>query len=405
MALYRYKAVTQPGDLIEGVMEAASRSAVIEALRGQGLLPIRAEEHGRPRLGEWLNREVGRGRLSRADVTAIVRELATLLRAGLPLDQALEVMATFATKPAAGRLLQRVLERVRGGASLADALAAQGRMFDRFTIGMVRAGEAGGTLDTVLAKTAEFMERAEKTKQDLKSALIYPVILVITAMLSVAVIVTVVIPSFEDVFAQAGYELPLATRIVMGVGSLAQAFWWLPPLVLCLGLLVFTRLRASPDGRRAVDLNLLRLPFIGALMTKIEVGRFTYTLGMLLTNGVPMLAALAVARDTVGNAALAAALTDVTKDVKEGKTLAAPLERTGLFPRLATRLLRIGEESGRLEDMLFKVAETCEQDVLRGLQRGLTLLVPILTVVIALLIAGIIVSILIPMLSIHELVL
>ncbi len=404
MPLYRYKAVNQPGELLEGVIEAPSRAAVIESLRAQGFLPIRADETSRPRLTDWLNREVGRGRASRADLTMMIRELATLLKAGLPLDQALDVMATYATKPSIARMVAKVLEAVRGGASLADAFAKQPGVFDRFSIGMVRAGEAGGSLDTVLTKTAEFMERADKTKQDLKSALIYPCILLVTAMLSVAVIVTVVIPSFEDVFTQAGYELPLATRIVMAVGTTAQNFWWLPPLLALLAVLWWMRVRATSEGRRATDLRLLRLPLFGDLMTKIEVARFTYTLGMLLTNGVPMMAALGVARDTVGNAAIGSALGDVSKDVKEGKTLAAPLERTGLFPSLATRLLRIGEESGRLEDMLFKVAETYEQEVLRGIQRGLTLLVPILTVVIALLIAGIIISILIPMLSIHELV-
>jgi general secretion pathway protein F len=268
---------------------------------------------------------------------------------------------------------------------------------------MVRAGEAGGSLDTVLGKTAEFMERADKTKQDLKSALIYPCILLVTAMISVGVIVTVVIPRFKEVFDQAGFPLPLATRIVMAVGTTAQTFWWLPPLLVLLGLFWLGRLRNTTEGRRATDLRVLRLPLFGGLVAKIEVARFTYTLGMLLTNGVPMLAALGVARDTVGNAAMTAALGDVAKEVKEGKTLAGPLEHTGLFPSLATRLLRIGEESGRLEDMLFKVADTYEQEVLRGIQRGLTLLVPILTVLIALLVAGIIISILVPMLSINEL--
>lgn len=405
MPVFRYKAVSQPGEVLEGMMEAASQGAVIDSLRNQGLLPIRADENRGGGLHDWLHRELGRGgRVSRSEATLIIHELATLLRAGLPLDQALDVMVTYAPKASHRVLLQRILDSVRGGSGLADAFAVHREVFDRFCIGMVRAGEAGGSLDAVLAKTAEYLDRSQKTRQDLKSALVYPIILIVTAFASVGIVVTVVIPSFQEIFEQAGYALPLPTRIVMGIGTLAQNFWWVPLLAILGIALYLGRLRRSPEGRRALDARILRIPFLGALALKSEVSRLTYTLGMLLSNGVPMLTALLVARDTLGNAALAAALDDVAREVKAGKTLAAPLERTGLFPSLSTRLLRIGEESGRLEDMLFKIAETYEQEVTRGIQRGLTLLVPALTVAIALIIAGIIISILVPMLSINDLV-
>lgn len=405
MPTFRYKAVTPPGEVLEGLMEAASQAAVIDHLRGQGLLPIRAEERGAGSLGDWLNRELGgRKGLSRADMVLTIRELGMLLRSGLPLDQALQVLATYTEKEGTRLLINGILEKVRGGASLADAFAADAGSFDRFTIGMVRAGEAGGSLDVVLGKTAEFLERVQQSKQNLRSALVYPIILLVTACASIAVIVTVVIPSFEEIFTDAGFKLPVATRIVMGVGSIAEQFWWLPPLVLLLGFLFFARERRNAASRKRWDLRLLKVPLIGDLVTKAEVARVTYTLGMLLTNGVPMLAALSVARETLGNEALADAFVDVQRAVKEGKSFAQPLEATGLFPRLATHLLRIGEESGRLEDMLFRVADTHEQEVQRGIQRALTLLVPAVTIVMALLIAGIVVSILVPMLSIHELV-
>lgn len=405
MPVFRYKAVSQPGEVLEGIMEAANQGAVIDNLRNQSLLPIRAEENRSGGIQEWLHREFGRGgRVSRREATLIIHELATLLRAGLPLDQALDVMVTYAPKASHRALMKRILDTVRGGASLADAFAVHRDVFDRFCIGMVRAGEAGGSLDVVLAKTAEYLDRSQKTRQDLTSALVYPVILIVTAFVSVAIVVTVVIPSFQEIFEQAGYRLPLPTRIVMGVGTLAQNFWWVPLLAI-FGLVVYLgRLRRTPEGRVALDARILRIPILGALALKSEVSRLTYTLGMLLSNGVPMLSALLVARDALGNAALAAALDDVAKEVKAGKPLAAPMERTGLFPSFSTRLLRIGEESGRLEDMLFKIAETYEQELGRGIQRGLTLLVPALTVVIALIIAGIIISILVPMLSINDLV-
>jgi general secretion pathway protein F len=406
MPTFRYKAVSGPGDLIEGEMEAASQAAVIEHLRGQGYLPIRADASSGGVLGELLKMEVGRrGGLSRTDVVAVVRELASLLRAGLPIDQALGVLINFSEKEPVKKLMGRVLEKVRGGGSLADAMAAQGKVFDRFLLGMVRAGEAGGTLDVVLAKTAEFLDKSQKSKQDLKSALIYPVVLFVSACISVAIIVTVVIPSFQEIFAQAGFALPLATRIVMTVGDVAAAAWWVPIAGGLLATMLITRQRRDPEQRRVWDRRLLRIPLAGALLARIETMRMTYTLGMLLNNGVPLVSALGVVKGTLANAAMEHAFEQIEKQVREGKTFAGPLAASGLFPTLATHLIRIGEESGRLEEMLFRVADVYEREVHQSIQRLMAILVPALTFGMALLIGGIIVSILVPMLSINQLAL
>jgi general secretion pathway protein F len=402
--IYRYKAVTEPGEVLEGDMEAPSQAAVIEHLRNQGHFPIGAEEQRQGTLAGWLRRELGRGRrISRQDVAIVVRELATLLRAGLALDQALDVLIGFSEREAVREVLKRVVEKVRGGVSLADAMASQGKLFDRFCLGMIRAGEAGGSLEVVLAKTADYMERSQQSKQKVTSALIYPVILLFTAFASVAIVVTVVIPSFKEIFDQAGYDLPLATQVVVFVGDVAQRFWWLPVIVVLVAILAIKRYRRTPAGRRLWDRRMLQLPLLGELLTKVEVARMSYTLGMLLSNGVPLIASLSVVKETLGNAAMAHAFDQVEKQVKEGKTLAKPLEDSGLFPKLATHLLRIGEESGRLEEMMFRIGDTYDEDVQRTIQRLMTLLVPVLTFTMALLIAGIIVSILVPMLSINEL--
>jgi len=390
--------------VLEGDMEAPSQAAVIEHLRNQGHFPIGAEEQRQGTLAGWLRRELGRGRrISRQDVAIVVRELATLLRAGLALDQALDVLIGFSEREAVREVLKRVVEKVRGGVSLADAMASQGKLFDRFCLGMIRAGEAGGSLEVVLAKTADYMERSQQSKQKVTSALIYPVILLFTAFASVAIVVTVVIPSFKEIFDQAGYDLPLATQVVVFVGDVAQRFWWLPVIVVLVAILAIKRYRRTPAGRRLWDRRMLQLPLLGELLTKVEVARMSYTLGMLLSNGVPLIASLSVVKETLGNAAMAHAFDQVEKQVKEGKTLAKPLEDSGLFPKLATHLLRIGEESGRLEEMMFRIGDTYDEDVQRTIQRLMTLLVPVLTFTMALLIAGIIVSILVPMLSINEL--
>jgi general secretion pathway protein F len=401
---FRFKAVSGPGDVVEGEMEAASQAAVLDHLRGQGYLPIRADEAGGRSIADLLKREVGsRGGLTRQDATAILRELSSLLRAGLAIDQALAVLINFTEKEPVKKLMGRVLERVRGGSSLADAMTAQGPVFDRFVIGMVRAGEAGGALDSVLAKTAEFMDKSHQSKQNLKSALIYPVVLFTSACISVAIIVTVVIPSFKEIFDQAGFALPLATKIVMGVGDVVSALWWLPPVLGALAVLVISRQRRDPEQRREWDRRLLRLPLIGGLAARVETTRMTYTLGMLLNNGVPLVSALGVVKGTLGNAAMEHAFEQIEKQVREGKTFAGPLADTALFPTLATHLIRIGEESGRLEEMLFRVADAYEREVHQAIQRLMAILIPALTFGMALLIGGIIVSILVPMLSINQL--
>lgn len=406
MPLFRYKAVSGPGDVIEGEMEAASQAAVIEQLRGQGYMPIRADEAGGRSILDVLRLELNRrDRLSRQDILGIIRELASLLRAGLAIDQALAVLINFSEKEAIKKMMGRVLERVRGGSSLADAMAAQGDVFDRFVIGMVRAGEAGGALDGVLAKTAEFLEKSYQSKQNLKSALIYPIVLFVSACISVGIIVTVVIPSFKEIFEQAGFPLPLATKIVMGVGDVTATFWWLPIVAGLLATLVIARQRRNPDQRRQWDQRLLRMPLVGSLTARIETMRMTYTLGMLLNNGVPLVSALGVVKGTLGNAAMEQAFEQIEKQVREGKTFAGPLGDAALFPTLATHLIRIGEESGRLEEMLFRVADVYEREVHHGIQRLMAILIPALTFGMALLIGGIIVSILVPMLSINQLAL
>lgn len=404
MTLFYYKAVTDPGEILEGEMEAPDRTTVINALRAQGYLPIRADEKSPGSIVDLLKRDVGgRQGLSRPDIIMIIRETATLLRAGLQVDQSLDVLIKFAEKPKVREVLARIVEKVRGGTSLAEAMAAQGAVFDRFCLGMVRAGEAGGALDVALVRTADFMERSQRARQNFKSALLYPAILLISAVISIGIMVTVVIPSFQQIFADAGYALPLPTRIVLGVGTAAEMFWWLPVGLVVIAVAVVAAQRRTAQGRMTWDRRVLRLPLIGDLFTKAEVARFGFTLGMLLTNGVPLVAGLSVAREAIDNSAIAGAVGEVEKQVKEGKAFAMPLAQTAMFPTLATHLLRIGEESGKLEDMLFRIADIYDGEVQRATQRLLTLLVPVLTFTMALLIGGIIISILMPMLSINQL--
>jgi general secretion pathway protein F len=404
MSTFRYKAVDSAGKVVEGEMEAGSQSVVITRLHDLGHLPIRAEEVSKGAGPAWLTRDLFAARpVSRKSVALITRELATLLGAGVPLDRSLEILVGLAQKENVRKLLARVLDAVRGGASLADAMAAQGGTFPPDYSSMVRAGEAGGALEVVLARLADFLEKTQAVSESVRSALIYPAILVGMAGLSLVVLLTVVVPEFKPLFEDAGEALPAATRVVVTIGEALGRTWWVIALALVFLVWGLRLLLANPAFRYRWDELILRLPLFGDLVSKIQIARFSRTLATLLENGVALLGALFIVKDTLGNTALARAVEKVAAGLKEGQGIAEPLAAAGVFPDLAVQLVRVGEETGQLEDMLHKVADIYDREVQRTIQRLLALLVPILTIGLGLLIAGIIASVLIAFLSVNEL--
>lgn len=404
MTLFRYKAVATSGETVEGEMEAPNQAAVVERLQGLGHLPIRAEAISTGKAGSLLQRDLfARRTASRRDVAVMTRELATLVQAGLPLDRSLEILMELSGEGVVARLIEGILERVRSGASLADAMAGQDGVFPRFYLSMIQAGEAGGTLDVVLARLSDFMERAHATQASVRSALIYPVILLVMAILAIVILLSVVVPQFRPMFDDAGAALPVSTQIVVGLGDAFEAYWWLMAIVAAL-LGAVLRWQLKRDAfRHRWDRALLALPLLGDLIVKVEVARFARTLGTLVGNGVSLLGALSLATNTVGNAALAHELREVADSVKQGRNLTEPLMKSGLFPKLAIHLTRVGEETGQLESMLLKVAEIYDKEVERAIERMLALLVPALTIVLGLVIAGIIGSIMAAILSVYQL--
>ncbi len=405
MPLFRYKAVDQVGEVVDGEMEASSQSEVIDRLHDLGHVPIRADAVAGASLGGLLRKDVfGARRIARRDVASLTRELATLLNAGLPLDQSLEILIDLADRESAKKLLLRLFETVRGGGTLGDAIEAEGEVFPRIYASLVRAGEAGGSLDEVLLRLSEYMEEAEAVRESVKSALIYPVILMLTAASSIVFLLIFVIPQFQPIFEEAGQALPLATQIVMAVGSALKSYWWVIALLVLLGPLLARGWLKLPGARYRWDGFLLRLPLLGEVVAKIEVARFARTLATLLSNGVALLNALAIVRQAVGNAVMAEALEAVAQELKQGRGFARPLAASGVFPKRATHLLRVGEETGRLDDMLLKVAEIYDQEVRRSIQRMLAVLTPLLTIGLGLIVAGILGSILVATFGVYELV-
>ncbi|MEO8740969.1 MAG: type II secretion system F family protein [Casimicrobiaceae bacterium] len=411
MALYRYKAVNAAGTVAAGELEAANEAEIVDRLRDQGLMPMQVEAAtgGRaqagavgdvgPRQGWFTSKSVTRDHL-----LALTRELATLLRAGLPLDRALEVLISLAPTLPVARLLQTVRDEVRGGKSLSQALDMHRTVFSRFYVNIVRAGEAGGALGVVLARLSDTMERNKDLRESVKSALIYPTILIGVACTSVVVLLIFVVPQFQQTFAQSGKALPLPTQLVIVFGTALRKYWWVMiAVVVVLVWLVRRRLRV-PAVRFRWDGRLLRLPLLGDLLGKVEIARFSRTLSTLLGNGVTLLSGLAIVKETMTNSVLAQALDGVITKLREGKGFGRPLADTGLYPRLATQMILVGEESGRLEEMLTRVAEVYDREVQMAVKRFLSVLEPVLILGLAVLIGGIVFSILLGVMGMSELV-
>ncbi|HEX4885757.1 MAG TPA: type II secretion system F family protein [Casimicrobiaceae bacterium] len=408
MPLYRYKAVTAAGELATGELDAANEAEIVDRLRDQGLMPMQigvaaapaaVAKGGRPRRSLFASRHV-----THDQVIAITRELATLLNAGLPLDRALEMLIGLALNPVVGTLLQGIRDDVRGGKALSQALDARRDVFSRFYVNIVRAGEAGGATGLVLQRLAETMERHKELRENVKSALIYPTILVGVATVSVVVLLIFVVPQFEQTFSQAGKALPLPTAVVVALGAFFRHWWWAVLLGLVLAVLALRGRLRKPAVKRRWDARILRWPLVGDLVTKVEVARFARTLATLLRNGVTLLSGIAIVKETMGNVVLASALDGVIARLREGRGFGRPLADTGLYPRLASQLILVGEESGRLEEMLGRVADIYDREVQLAIKRFLAILEPALILTLAVLIGGIVFSILLGVMGMSELV-
>jgi len=412
MPLYRYKAVAPGGAVSVGELDAANESEILDRLRDQGLMPMlvapatRAGGDVAPSRGarEPRRRWFEAKRITREQLLAFTRELATLLRAGLPLDRALETLIGLAATPFAATFLQGIRDEVRGGKALSQALDARREVFSRFYVNIVRAGEAGGALASVLTRLADTMERNKELRETVKSALIYPVILIGVAITSVMILLVYVVPQFQQTFSQAGKALPLPTEVVIFAGTFLKKWWWALVAFVVLAVLWFRRKLAEPRFRGRFDARVLTLPLIGDLVAKVEVARFSRTLATLLGNGVTLLAGLSIVKETMGNAVLGDSLEGVTARLREGKGFGRPLVDTGLWPRLATQMILVGEESGRLEEMLGRVADVYDREVQVSIKRFLAILEPALILGLAVLIGGIVFSILLGVMGMSELV-
>jgi len=403
MPLFNYKAINGLGETEEGVRDAVDEQQMIAALQSEGYIPIRVTPAGkRSFLGLGLSSK--QNKLSQKDIALLTGELATLLESGLPLDKSLLVLMDLTEdNERLSKLIARVLEKVKGGSSLADALGTQSGIFTRFYLNMIRAGEAGGSLGEVLTRLSEYLERSQELKDTVSTALIYPAILLVMSLASLFVMLIFVVPQFTEMFESAGKALPVPTQIVVGLAEWLQSYWWM-----LIGAVVFASSYmkyqlADPIKKKAWDGRFLKLPLFGNILLNKETANISRTLGTLLGNGVSIIAALVIVRETVDNLVIAAAIQDTEEQLKQGKHMSDALLEKGLFPKMAMQMIKMGEETGRLEEMLLRVATIYDKQLRVAIQRMLAFLEPALIITLGLMIAGIIVSILLAILSVNDL--
>ena len=396
MPLYRYKALNARGEVLDGQMEAASDAEVAARLQEQGHLPVEARlasEAG----GESAWRALFKPKAFDGQrLVQFTQQLATLLGAGQPLDRALGILLDLPEDEAARRTVEDIRDAVRGGASLSSALERQHGTFNRLFVNMVRAGEAGGNLHETLQRLADYLERARALRTRVVNALVYPAILLVMVGLSLLFLLGYVVPQFAGMYESMDAELPWFSRTILALGMLVRD-WWIVILAVPLLLLLWAdRKRRDPAFMRRFDGWLLQRKLAGPLVAKLDTARMTRTLGTLLRNGVPLLAALGIARNVLDNRVLAADVDAAADEVKNGVGLSTALGRGKRFPRLALQMIQVGEESGQLDAMLLKTADTFEQETSAAMDRLLAALVPAVTLVLAMVVGLVILGVLAP---------
>jgi general secretion pathway protein F len=399
MSQFSYRAVTLDGETLQGQMEAASVEEVIGRLQDQGHTPLDARPSDAASGGNGLAGLFRRGPFTGDQLAQFTHQLATLLGAGQPLDRALGILLDLPESDRAQKLIARVRDRVRGGTTLSHALEEEHGVFPRLYISLVRAGEAGGSLDDTLRRLADYLERAQALRGSIVNALIYPAFLMVGVFGSLILLLAYVVPQFVPIFQDMQVPIPWITSAVLALGQFISTWWLVVLVVLGLGLSVWRVRLRDPAVRLRFHARLLTMKVAGPLLLKVETARITRTLGTLLKNGVPLLSSLTIARQVTGNRALDEALGQAAEQVKGGGGLGTAMAATERFPRLALQMIQVGEEAGALDVLLLKVADTFDIEAKRSIDRLLAALVPALTIVMTVMVAVIMAAILLPLLS------
>jgi general secretion pathway protein F len=401
MAQYLYKAVTLDGQTVEGFMDGRDEENIVQNLHQLGYIPIRiiSTQEKRPsfRLSSFLPQRVGLRSL-----LTFTQELSTLISAGLPLDRSLNILGDLTENERLRETVKDVLKRIEGGNSLAEALGNHPRIFSKLYVNMVKAGESGGFLEVILSRLALYLQNTKEIRDYLISVMIYPLILTMVSGASIAILATFVIPRFARIFSDMGQAIPLPTQIVLSFSHSIKNYWWVGLGIIAAIYLGLRAYNQNEERRLRWDHFKLRWIAIGELIKKIEVARFSRTLGTLLQSGVSILPALNLVKEISQNRVISRSITQVHDRLREGKAISKSLEEAEVFPPLAVHMIGVGEETGRLDEMLIKIAETYEENVRNTVKRFVSLLEPLIIVVMGAVVGFIVISMLLAIFSINE---
>jgi type II secretion system protein F len=401
MPEYLYKATTLTGQAVEGSMDGKDEQTIVQSLHQLGYIPIRIfsahEKETGLRFSSLLPKRVGIRSL-----LTFTQELSSLISAGLPIDRSLNILGNLTENKRLREAVKDVLKRVEEGSSLAEALGYHPRIFSKLYINMIKAGESGGFLEVILSRLARYLQSTKEVREYLISVMIYPLILTIVSGISIAILITFVVPRFARIFSDLGQAIPLPTQIVLSLSQWAKGYWWVglgAIALIYLGLKMYTQ---DEERKWRWDQSKLRWLAIGDLIKKVEVARFSRTLGTLLQSGVSILPALNLVREISQNRAISRSIAYIHDRLREGKGISKSLEETDVFPPLAVHMIGVGEETGKLDEMLIKVAETYEENVQSSIKRFVALLEPMIILIMGAVVGFIVISILLAIFSINE---
>ena len=395
MAKFAWEGVTRSGQTMKGEMEAPNEEAVQAQLRRQGIQPGNVKQRGKG-LDMELNIPGMKPRVTTKDLVVFTRQFATMIDAGLPLVQCLDILGKQQENKTFKEILLKVKEDVESGSTFADALKKHPKAFDELYVNLVAAGEVGGILDTILNRLAAYIEKALKLKKQVKSAMTYPTTIIGIAVVVIAVILIFVIPSFEKMFRDFGGELPMPTQVVINISNFIQNYILVIIGAIVLFIVGFKKVYANPKGREAIDALALKLPVMGILIRKVAVAKFTRTLGTMISSGVQILDGLDIVAKTAGNKTVEKAVYQVRQSISEGKTIAEPLEKSGVFPPMVCQMIAVGEQSGAIDTMLNKIADFYDDEVDDAVGNLTAMMEPLLMLFLGTTVGGLVIAMYLP---------
>jgi type IV pilus assembly protein PilC len=398
---YDYKVRDRSGALITGQLAGDSEALVLQRLREMGMTPVEVKKAG---TGMKMEINLRPGRVKLKQISVFCRQFATMVNSGLPILRALAILADQTDNKEFAQVLVQVRTDVENGSSLSAALGKHPKAFNNLFISMIKAGETGGVLDDVLLNLADQIEKEVELRRQIKSAMTYPVVVVALVSLILGAMLLFVVPQFETIYTDLGGQLPLPTRILLGVSSVFRNYWYIVALLGGIGAFLFRRYKRTEAGRDRVDAAKIRVPVFGPLFHKVALARFSSTLAMLLRAGVPILQALDNVKETVNNAVIAEAVEDVKASVREGESIAKPLTKHKVFPPMVVQMLAVGEETGAVDTMLDKVAEFYNNEVKATVEALTSLIEPLLIAVIGGCVGAAVIALYMPMFNIINLI-